>query len=93
MQQLSRARRLRHVPLVSRRFRDASRDPAAWPELTVSHAAFPTRARWMSFLRWLATMGSGLHSLHFFNQVESYVRALYALLFISFTYMAHPCSE
>ena len=69
LQQLSRARRLRHVPLVSRRFRDASRDPAAWPELTVSHAALSTRGRWMSFLRWLATMGSGLHSLMLAEQV------------------------
>ena len=53
------------MPLVSRRFRNASRDPAAWPELKVSHTAFSTEARWMSFLRWLVTVGSGLHSLVF----------------------------
>ena len=57
--------RLRHVPLVSRRFSEACRDPSLWPELRVMHAAFSTEARWRSFLRWLAARGSGLQTLAF----------------------------
>ena len=57
--------RLRHVPLVSRRFSEACRDPSLWPELRVLHAAFSTEARWRSFLRWLAARGSGLRTLAF----------------------------
>ena len=57
--------RLRHVPLVSRRFSEACRDPSLWPELRVLHAAFSTEARWRSFLRWLAARGSGLQTLVF----------------------------
>ena len=33
-----------------------------WPEVRVLHAAFPTDARWDSFLRWLAVRASGLQS-------------------------------
>ena len=54
-----------HVPLVSRRFSEACRDPSLWPELRVLHAAFSTEARWRSFLRWLAARGSGLRTLVF----------------------------
>jgi hypothetical protein len=57
--------RLRHVPLVSRYFSEACRDPSLWPELRVLHAAFLTEARWQSFLRWLAVRASGLHTLVF----------------------------
>ena len=57
--------RLRHVPLVSRRFREACRDPSLWPELRVRHGAFSTEARWWSFLLWMAVRGSGLQTLVF----------------------------
>ena len=60
--------RLRSVPLVSRRFSEACRDPSLWPELYlphVHHAAFSTEARWRSFLRWLAARGSGLRTRDF----------------------------
>ena len=57
--------RLRHVPLVSRRFSEACRDPSLWPQLHVLHGAFSTEARWRSFLRWLAARGSGLRALTF----------------------------
>ena len=73
------------MPLVSRRFRDASRDPSLWPALTVSHNWFMIRARWMSFLRWLAAKGFGLQSLVFANKVRALDRAP-ALL-----YLAWPC--
>ena len=53
------------MPLVSRRFSEACRDPSLWPELRVLHAAFSTEARWRSFLRWLAARGSGLQTLAF----------------------------
>lgn len=68
------------MPLVSRCFRDASRDPALWPELTVSQAALPTRARWTSFLRWLAKRGSGLQSLVFVDQVGAQALYLHVLM-------------
>ena len=55
--------RLRHVPLVSRRFSEACRDPSLWPELRVLHDSFRTEARWQSFLRWLAVRASGLRTL------------------------------
>ena len=57
--------RLRHVPLVSRRFSEACRDPSLWPDLRVRHHQFSTEARWRSFLRWLAARGSGLQTLAF----------------------------
>ena len=53
------------MPLVSRRFSEACRDPSLWPELRVLHASFLTEARWRSFLRWLAVRGSGLQTLTF----------------------------
>ena len=57
--------RLCHVPLVSRRFSEACRDPNMWPDLHVLHASFGTEAGWQSFLRWLAVRASGLHTLVF----------------------------
>ena len=60
--------RLRHVPLVSRRFSEACRDPSLWPELRVLHAAFSTEARWRSFLRWLAARGSRLQTFALGNE-------------------------
>ena len=56
-------RRLRHVPLVSRRFAEACRDPTLWPKLHVAHAAFLSEATWRGFLRWLAHRASGLQML------------------------------
>ena len=56
---------MRHVPLVSRRFSEACRDPSLWPELCVDHASVLTEARWQSFLLWLAVRASGLHTLVF----------------------------
>ena len=54
--------RLRHVPLVSRLFSEACRDPCLWPELSVLHHQFSTEACWRSFLRWLAFRAPGLQS-------------------------------
>ena len=50
------------MPRVSRRFHEACRDPTLWPQLDVVHSQFWTDALWQSFLRWLATVASGLHS-------------------------------
>ena len=79
--------RLRHVPLVSRRFSEACRDPSLWPELRVLHAAFSTEARWRSFLRWLAARDSGLQTLAFGDeQVRlTCLTAVKFLLDLSFT--------
>ena len=55
--------RLRHVPLVSRRFSEACRDPSLWSELHVLQSAFRTEARWRSFLRWLSVRARGLQKL------------------------------
>ena len=60
--------RLRHVPLVSRRFSEACRDPALWPELHVPQEKLSTEARWQSFLRWLALRAPGLHTFLFGNE-------------------------
>ena len=60
-------RRLRHVPLVSRRFAEACRDPTLWPELQVPCAAFASEAHWRGFLRWLAHRASGLQTLVYGN--------------------------
>lgn len=67
--------RLRHVPLVNRRFSELCRDPEAWPELHVLHRHFsaddpelPSAARWRSFLRWLTVRAAGLESLVFGNR-------------------------
>ena len=57
--------RLRQVPLVSRRFAEACRDPSLWLHFNVSHDAFWTKARWLSFLRWLAARASGMQSIQF----------------------------
>ena len=65
--------RMRHVPLVSRRFSEACRDPSLWPELRVPHASVLTEAHWQSFLRWLAVRASGLHTL-VFGEEECWVR-------------------
>lgn len=56
-------RRLRNVPLTSRRFREACRDPTAWPELHILRRCFGRKARWLSFQRWLAVRASGLQKL------------------------------
>ena len=53
------------MPLVSRRLRDACRDPSTWPELRVLHSELSTQARWRSFLRWLTARASGLRLLVF----------------------------
>ena len=54
-----------HVPFVSRRFREDCRDPGLWTELHVRSSfsqepgeGFSPKARWKSFLRWLAARGS-----------------------------------
>lgn len=65
-------RRLRHVPLVSRRFSEACRDPSTWPELHVLNVCgqFPSEAHWQSFMRWLAVRAPGLCALVFGNEVR-----------------------
>ena len=63
--------RLRHVPLVSRRFCEACRDPSVWPELRVLHSAFLTEARWQSFLHWLAERASGLWAFELVDEEAS----------------------
>ena len=55
------------MPLVSRAFAEACRDPALWPDLHVRHGAFRTDALWRGFLRWLSVRGSGLQALNFVN--------------------------
>ena len=67
-------RRLRHMPLVCRRFREACRDPGAWPELHLWGCSIPPRAElpgggsWLShFLRWLAVRAPGLQRLKLYN--------------------------
>ena len=66
---------MRHVPLVSRCFSEACRDPNLWPELRVPRAySFRTEARWQSFLRWLAVRASGLHTL-VFGRNNNWVRS------------------
>lgn len=59
------ARRIRHVPLVSRRLRQACRDPSLWHELRVPQHWLSTEARWQSFLQWLAWRAAGLRNLTF----------------------------
>ena len=63
--------RLCHVPLVSRRLREACRDPCLWPELRVLLPSFRTEARWRSFLGWLTVWGPGLQTLVFGKILES----------------------
>ena len=53
------------MPLVSRCFSEACRDPSLWRELRVLHADFRTEAHWQGFLRWLAVRDSGLRTLVF----------------------------
>ena len=53
------------MPLVSRRFVAACREPSVWPELRVLHSALGTEERWRGFLRWLAARASGLQTLVF----------------------------
>lgn len=66
------------MPLVSRRFWAASRDPSAWPELTLVHTAFSTEERWMSALIWLALRGHGLRTFTFeFAMVKAPLEAHY----------------
>ena len=67
--------RLRHVPLVSRRFRKACRDPSMWSELSVPYADLSTEARWRSFLRWLAVHAPGLQTLAFGSSTCTAVRS------------------
>lgn len=57
--------RVQHVPLVSRRFCEACRDPSLWTELRLRYSCFRTEAAWRSFLRWLAAHASGLQKLVF----------------------------
>ena len=54
--------RLRHVPLVSRFFSEACRDPNLWPDVRVWQANFSTEVLWRSFLRWLDVRASGLQT-------------------------------
>ena len=55
-------RRLRHLPLVDRRSRDACQSSSMWPELHVLNSTILVTDRWQSFVRWLAIRGSMLHT-------------------------------
>ena len=55
--------RMRHVPLVCRRFAEACRDPSAWPELHIPEPAWVEEQRWQGFLRWLPARAPGLQTL------------------------------
>lgn len=55
--------RLHNVPLVCRRFRDACRDPNAWPELHALRVQPLSEARCENFLRWLAVRVSKLQTI------------------------------
>lgn len=59
----SSACRLRNVPLVSRLFGEACRDPSLWSHLHLLHLMCFTEASWHSVLRWLALRASMLQSL------------------------------
>ena len=66
------------MPLVSRRFSEACRDPTLWRELRVLHRQFRTEARWQSFLRWLAVRASWLQTF-MLNDDEAVRSSLVAL--------------
>ena len=51
------------MPLVSRAFSEACRDPCTWPELSLTYSDLSTEAHWLSILRWLAVRASGLQTL------------------------------
>ena len=55
-------RRLRHLPLVDRRSRDACQSSSMWPELHMLHTTILGDDEWHSFVRWLAIRGSKLHT-------------------------------
>ena len=64
------------MPLVSRRFSEACREPALWPELHVLLAQLWSHRRQRSFLRWLAPRAPGLRTLVIGDPVVSYILLL-----------------
>lgn len=53
------------MPLVSRRFREACRDPSLWRVLQLTHMNVLTKERWTGMLHWLTGHASRLGSIQF----------------------------